>query len=97
MKVELSAEALTDIQGIADFIARDSRRAAFDYVERIEQRCRALRRMPQRFPIAFRLDPPVRQRTLGRHYIFYSVQPDHVLIERVLEASRDISAAMFRR
>lgn len=97
MRVQLSAEAQADIQDIADFIARDSRRAAFDYVERIEQRCRSLYRMPQRFPIAYRLEPPVRQRTLGRHYIFYSVQRDHVLIERVLDASRDISAAMFKR
>ena len=97
MKVELSAEAQADIQDIADFIARDSRWAAFDYVERIEQRCRALRRMPQRFPVAYRLDPPIRQRTLGRHYIFYSVRADHVLIERVMDASRDISAAIFKR
>ena len=97
MRVQLSAEAQADIQDIADFIARNSRRAAFDYVERIEQRCRSLYRMPQRFPIAYRLEPPVRRRNLGRHYIFYSVQRDHVLIERVLDASRDISAAMFKR
>jgi plasmid stabilization system protein ParE len=93
----LSADARADIQDFADFIAHDSRRAAFEYIERIEQHCRALNRMPQRFPIAYQLDPPVRQRTLGRHYIFHSVQRDHVLIERVLDASRDISAAMFKR
>lgn len=97
MKVQVSAEAQADIQDIADFIARDSRQAAFGYIERIEQRCRSLSRMPQRFPIAYRLEPPVQQRTLGRHYIFYSVQRDHVLIERVLDASRDISEAMFKR
>lgn len=97
MRVELSADARADIQDIADFIALDSRRAAFNYVEQIEQRCRALYRMPHRFPVAYPLDPPVRQRTLGRHYIFYSVRRDHVLIERVLDASRDISAAMFKR
>jgi len=97
VRVELSADARADIQDIADFIARDSRRAAFDYVEQIEQRCRALYRMPNRFPVAYALDPPVRQQTLGRHYIFYSVRGDLVLVERVLDASRDITAAMFKR
>lgn len=93
----MSAEARDDIQAIADFIAIDSRRAATAYVDKIERCCRTPQRMPERFAIAFRLEPVVRQRILGRHYIFYSVRQDHVLIERVLDASRDLSPEMFKR
>ena len=53
--------------------------------------------MPARFPVAFQIDPPVRERIRGRHHIFYSVREDHVLIERVLDSARDVSKAMFKR
>jgi len=97
VRVELSAKAVEDIGQIGDYIAIDNRAAAKRYVEEIERRCRNLRRMPERFPIAFNLTPPVRQRVLGRHYIFYSVRRDYVLIERVLDSARDISSTMFSR
>lgn len=82
---------------IGDYIASDNRRAAGRYLVSLQSECVGLARMPTRFPLAFDIDPPVRQRIHGRHYIFYSVRADHILIERVLDSARDISTAMFKR
>jgi len=97
VRVIRSPDAREDVREIADSIATDNRRAAARFVDGIESRCRGLNTLPDRFPVAFPIDPPVRQRLEGRHRIFYSVREDHVPVERVLDSARDVSGALFPR
>jgi toxin ParE1/3/4 len=97
MKVILSSAARRDIREIGDYIAKNSRAAATRYVDVLEGRCMGLGNVPLSCPVLFKLDPPVRRAVEGRYRILYSVRDDHLLIERIIAAARQIGSDDFSR
>ena len=94
MKVRLTRAAQTDLVEIGVHIARDDTLAAHRWVARLRARCRSLGRFPERCPIWFSTAPPIRRASEGAHNIFYTVQLDHVRVERIVHGARDIDASL---
>jgi toxin ParE1/3/4 len=91
-RLEFSPEALGDLTGLYDYIARrDGAERAMGYVDRIEACCRNLSLFPERG--ARRDDLRRGLRTLGferRAVIAFLVATDTVTILRILYGGRDL-------
>lgn len=51
MKVLLTAEAESDLERIADYIAQDNPRRALSFIEELREKCLGLSEMPLTFPL----------------------------------------------
>ena len=84
-----SAEALEDLTGIHDFIARTSPRYAIVVAGRLVQAVRRLTEFPESGRIVPELgDPTVREVIHGSYRIVYELRREHVEILTVFRASR---------
>jgi toxin ParE1/3/4 len=96
MIVALSAEAETDIEAIADYIAKDSKRRAISFVRELRERCMSLGEFPLRFPLVPRYEERgVRRRVYGNYLIFYRVEPDRVVVIHVLHGAMNYAELLF--
>ena len=93
-KLEWTEVALRDVDGIAEYIARDSKRYAATVVRRIKQRTHRLRRFPESGAIVQEVDDPdIREVIVYSYRIVYEVSPNSVRITRVIHAARDFLSA----
>lgn len=91
MKLAFSPAARRDLVDIGDYIARDSRRQAFRFVDGLERFCATLVSQPERYPHLARHAARGIRRAPYQHYlIFYRVGADRVEVLRMLHAARDI-------
>lgn len=88
MKVIFSPESETDLEDIADEIAKDSPRRAISYVEEIRDACLRLVDYPRRYPVIARLGDEFRRFIHGRYSIFYVIETDHIRIMRIVHGAR---------
>lgn len=88
----LSPRAATDLEEIADYIARDNPIRAASFVAELEAKCRAVAAMPELYPARADLAPGLRMATHGRYLVLYRDLPaEHtVRIERVVHGARDL-------
>lgn len=96
MKVVLSAEALSDLEAIGDYIARDNPTRARSFVAELLAKARKIGDTPRGFPLVPRyahLD--ARRRAHGNYLIFYRVEADQVTVIHVLHGARDYEALLF--
>jgi plasmid stabilization system protein ParE len=92
MKVEISAPAAADLEGIADWIAQDDPRRAESFVAELVERGLSLSENPRRFP---EVGVGAARKLSWRGYvILYSVAEDRVDILRVVHGSRDWAALL---
>ena len=90
MIVRFTEEAERDLESIGDYIARDSRRQAFRFVDGVERFCATLVSQPERYPLFARHAARGIRRAPYQHYlIFYRISVDAVEVLRVLHAARD--------
>ena len=82
--------ARDDLKDIHDFIARDDVEAAFRFVQRLEQRCKNIVDMPSMGRRRDDLLPGLRSVVEGEYLIFYRVSGDDVVIQRVIQGSRNL-------
>lgn len=75
-------------------IAEDDEGAATRFIDRIRAALRRLADYPLSAPARPELGVDMRSLAVGRYLVLYRVQPDHVLILRVLHGARDIGAAL---
>jgi len=92
MTVEWTEPAVADLEGIRDFIARDSEYYAARFVEKALEAVEKL----AKFPKIGRSVPEVeeeniRELLLHSYRIIYRVEPRRVLILTVIHGARDIS------
>jgi toxin ParE1/3/4 len=92
VKARLARAAEADLVEIGLHIAESNPLAAHRWVARLRARCRSLGRFPERSPIAFSTNPPMRRASEGAYNLFYTVQVDYVRVERILHGARDIGA-----
>jgi plasmid stabilization system protein ParE len=97
VRARFSADALADLEDIADHIAQDSPRRALSFVRELRAACLDLGDMPLRFPVIGERDgTPVRRRVHQNYLIFYRVPDDRTLgILRILHGARDFERLLF--
>jgi plasmid stabilization system protein ParE len=72
--VVLTAEAETDLESIAEYIARDSVTTALNVVHDLREKCLALADAPRGYPLVPRYEHHgIRRRPFDRYLIFYRV------------------------
>ena len=97
MRVRFAAIARQEIVEIGDYIATDNRSAARRYVAGLKAHCEALRHFPKRFTVCPELGDSLHRTRYRSHDIYYSVDGEIVLIERIVHAMRDTSKLSFSR
>jgi toxin ParE1/3/4 len=84
--------AETDLDDIWWYIAQDNPDAADLFLDKIEERCRALAQFPKMGISRDELLPSLRSLPIGNYLIFYMPIDDGIQVVRVLPAMRDIDA-----
>ncbi len=90
MGLRLTPLAVSDLEGIGDYIARDNPARAESFVLELREQCEKIARNP----LGYRARPDIAEgvRTCAfRHYvILFRAQGDEVLIVRMLHGAMDI-------
>jgi toxin ParE1/3/4 len=95
MLVEFSAAAEQDLLDIALYIAEDSPRRAFTFVDELENACTDLAEGPLRFALLQGFEAKgYRRRVHGRYLIIYSLNNDRIYIVRIVAAAMELTAAL---
>jgi len=90
MRVRFAARAEADLEDIASYIATDNPGRAASFVRELRDACLSLASYPLRFPKLTGVeDLDLRQMMFGRYRVLYRVDPDNVMIVRVLHSARD--------
>ena len=93
MKIVWSKSAVSDLEAIRDYIARDSEYYAARFVGRIVETAGSLRRFPESGPLVPEFaEYGVRERLLRNYRILYEVRTNHVLVLAVVHTSRDLGS-----
>lgn len=88
MKLSLSPRAATDLEEIADFIARDNPSRAVSFIQELETRCFKIAETPEAFPARDDIAPGIRLGVHGRYLILFRIMEDTVRVERVVHGAR---------
>ncbi len=96
MIVHLTEEAESDLEKIADYIARDNPARALSFVRELREQCLGLGDAPLAFPLVSRFEAhAVRWRVHGNWLIFYRVETGRVVVLHVLHGAMDYAAILF--
>lgn len=96
MILELSSEAESDLEQIADYIAQDNPRRALSFIRELRSKCEDLVDNPNGFALVPRYERHgIRRRVHGNYLIFYRVETAKVVIVHVLHGATDYSAILF--
>ena len=90
-RVELTAAALTDLNGILEFIAQDSPTEALRWLDAMERRIRSLERAPLRcavIPETAELGREYRHLLFGNYRAIYRVEGVAVWVIRVIHGAQ---------
>lgn len=91
MKVTFSDKARQDLTRIGDYIAMDNPRRARSFVQELRSSCAGLVDRPLRFAQLEGFEQlGYRRRIHGSHVILYRVEPEVVLIVRIVQAAADL-------
>jgi len=93
--VHITAEAESDLESIADYIANDNPARALTFVQELRAACLGLAEFLNRFPRVERYaEHGIRHRVRGNYLIFYRVEPDSVTVLHVLHVALDYAATL---
>ena len=96
MIVEFTDEAESDLEQIADYIAKDSPRRPLSFVLELRGKCEALAATSKGFPLVPRYEQHgIRRRVHGSYLIFYRVEGEQIVIVHVLHVAMDYAAILF--
>jgi plasmid stabilization system protein ParE len=94
--VTLTAEAESDLEAIAEYIAHDSVTAALNVVHELREKCRALAQAPRGYPPVPRYEHHgVRRRPVGNYLIFYRIGTEAIEVVHILHGARDYEQLLF--
>ncbi|MEJ2087281.1 MAG: type II toxin-antitoxin system RelE/ParE family toxin, partial [Gammaproteobacteria bacterium] len=94
MILTLSARAETDLEEIADFIARDDPAKALSFVQELRAHCQSLVDIPEAYPIRPELGPGIRVAVHKSYLIIYRLVDEGVLVVRMLHGARQLVRLM---
>jgi toxin ParE1/3/4 len=84
--------ASADLSEIWEFIAQENIERADAFVDRIDEKFRALAAQPFMGRERKELGPGIRSIAMPPYVIFYETLPDGIMIVRVLHGARDVEA-----
>jgi len=92
MKIEWTEPAISDLQHIRDYIAKDSKYYAASFVSRIIGRIDMLPEFPEMGRIVTEQnDKNIRELIYQKYRIVYRVEKERILILAIIHGSRDLS------
>jgi len=90
-KVIWSREATTDLEALAEYIARDSTSYAASFVQEVLDASRSLNELSERGRIVPELSSPhIRELMVRGYRIIYSIGESHVIIVGLIHGKRDL-------
>jgi plasmid stabilization system protein ParE len=94
--VAVTAEAESDLDEIATYIAGRNIAAALDFVRELREKCESLADAPRGYPLVPRYEHlGIRRRPVGNYLIFYRVGPEIIEVVHVLHGARDYEPLLF--
>jgi toxin ParE1/3/4 len=84
--------ASADLSEIWEFIAQENIERADAFIDRIDEKFRALAEQPLMGRERRELGPGIRSIAMAPYVVFYEALPDGVMIVRVLHGARDVKA-----
>lgn len=87
MKARFSRASESDLAAIGEFIARDSPRHALRFVRKLREKAIKAAEAPEIYPVYAQLTISVRRIVVGAYAIYFSVQHDSVVIERIIHSA----------
>lgn len=95
--VELSPQAIVDIEGITDHIAEDDPERAMAFAEELRSQCERIARMPRAYPMRPHLASDGLRACAYRRYVihFRPIGEQSIRITRILHSARRIGRADF--
>jgi toxin ParE1/3/4 len=88
--VVVTAEAESDLEQIAAYIAERSVEIALNFVQELREKCESLADAPRGYPLVPRYEHlGIRRRPFGNYLIFYRVGSDTIEVVHVLHGARD--------
>jgi plasmid stabilization system protein ParE len=94
--VVVTAEAETDLENIASYVAEQSPRSALTLIRGLREKCESLADAPRAYPLVPRYEHAgIRRRPFGSYLIFYRVSDDAIEVIHVLHGARDYESLLF--
>ena len=94
MRLTFTPLAAADLESIGDYIARDNPARARTFIAELRTRCHTIADAPLAFRARDELGPGLRSYAHQKYVIFYRVEPDEVVIARILHGARDLPAIL---
>ena len=91
-RIKRTRRAENDLIDIWSYVAQDSVAAADRLLDRIEARCRQLSEQPRSGPARADISAEARHLVIGNILVFYRIENDEVVLLRVLDGRRNITA-----
>lgn len=96
MIVVVSAEAESDLEQIATYIAARNDEAALHFIQEVREKCESLSDAPRGYKLVPRYEHlGIRRRPFGNYLIFDRVGPDIIEVVHILHGARDYEPLLF--
>ncbi|MBR0783451.1 type II toxin-antitoxin system RelE/ParE family toxin [Bradyrhizobium iriomotense] len=96
MIVVVTAEAETDLENIAAYVAAQTPRSALTLLRGLREKCENLADAPRAYPLVPRYEHRViRRRPFGNYLIFYRAGHDVIEVIHILHGARDYEPLLF--
>jgi len=89
VKTKFSPKAFADLEGIGDYIAKDSPANAATFVNALIDRCLDITLAPEGYIERPELGANIRSVAFRNYLIFYTAGGNSLRVERILHGSRD--------
>jgi toxin ParE1/3/4 len=94
--VVITAEAESDLEQIATYIAGQSVAIALGLVQELREKCESLADAPRGYPLVPRHEHlRIRRPPFGNYLIFYRVGSDAIEVVHILHGARDYEPLLF--
>ena len=90
MQCIFSPFAVEDLEEIGDYIAKDNPNRAVTFTRSLRERCEKIPVFPEAAQLHPEYGEGVRIIPYGNYLIVYTIQPDHIRIERILSGFRNL-------
>lgn len=94
MRLVLSSFVASDLEQIADYIARDSPLHAMRTLRQLHARMKKIARRPQLYRLRPDIAPGIRIAVLGVYIILFQIRENTVRVERVIHGNRDLLSVL---
>lgn len=90
MRCTFSPLAVTDLEEIADYIARDNPGRAVSFIRELRARCEKIVAFPEAARLRSDIAEGIRLVPYGRYAVCYRMLPGEIRIERIVQGGRNL-------